>query len=92
MKISKIEDDSILKHKADNQREQAKKTIEECVKQGVGVYEIVDDENVYPSRQRMFERLKECARRYDLFNKNDNLKVDVITRKNKEQILVVIKE
>lgn len=61
MKINKIEDDSILKHKADNQREQAKKIIVECVKQGVAVYEIVDDENVYPSKQRMVERLKEAC-------------------------------
>lgn len=91
MKINKI-DDSILKHKADNQREQAKKTIAKCVKQGIGVYEILDDENVYPSKQRMLERLKCYARNHNLFEFNDDLKVEVITRKNKEQVLVVVKE
>ena len=90
MKINKIVDNSILKHKADNQREQAKIMIAECVKQGVGVYEIVDDENIYPSKQRMVERLKAYARKYNLFE--SDLKVKVITRKNKEQILVVVEE
>ena len=94
MEIIKINDD-ILKKGTDNQRKQAKKTIEECIKNGVGVYEIKDNENIYPSKQIMFERLKQYAGLYHrhLGIKTDNgLQIEVITRNKKQQILVIVKE
>ena len=92
MEIVKLDNDNILKKCADNQRVQAKNTIVECIKNGVGVYEIKDNENIYPSKQRMYERLKQYSYSYRLPERYKNFKVEVITRNKKEQILVIVKE
>lgn len=93
MEIVKL-DDNILKNCADNQREQAENIIAECVKNGVGIYEIKDNERIFPSNQRMYERLKSYAYNYCWKSKknNENVQVEVVTRNKKEQILVIVKE
>lgn len=94
MEIVKL-DDTIFKKMTDYQMEQAKKTIAECVSKGVGMYEIKDNDNIFPSKQVMYERLKSCAYTHNHHNankNNENLRAEVITKNKKQQIIVVVKE
>ena len=90
MKIQELNNE-IFKKRADNKREQAKKTISECIKKGAGAYEIIDDEHIYTSKQRMFDYLKMSAWANNR-EKDKTFKVDVITKNKKSQIIVIVKD
>lgn len=89
MKITKLEDFE-LKKRADNQRQQAQKVINECIEKGVGIYEVEDNENIFPSKQTMVDRLKVACRPYR--SSKSKWVAEVITRNKKAQILVIVKE
>ena len=91
MKITKLENFE-LKKRADNQRQQAKKTIDECVEKGAGIYEVEDNEKIFPSKQTMVDRLKMACRPYEYSSSKSKWMVEVVTRNKKAQILVVVKE
>jgi hypothetical protein len=89
MEINKINNDYFAKS-ADSKRLNAKNTISDCVKNGIGIYEIIDNENIFTSNARMFEYLKIYARQ-NKFLKQNNFIVEIKSKEKYKHIFVIIK-
>ena len=91
MEIIKQEED-VFNKRADNKRKQAQKIIQECIKNGAGIYEIIDNEKIYTSTLRMVEYLKIYARPYSRWNKDKKFFVVVKTKDKCKRVFVEVDE
>lgn len=94
MKITRI-DSNIVESKTEKRKEVAKKTIRECVTQGTGTYEIVDDEKVFLHNKDMKCKMEIYAMEYN-YKKNKYKRKDwlvkVATKNKNEKVFVVVKD
>lgn len=82
--------DDCFKKSADNKRLNAKNTIANCIEKSIGIYEIVDDENIFTNNTQMFQYLKMYTR--PAFFKQSNFKIEIKSKEKYKHIFAIIKK